>query len=563
MAHFVTELEEFDEHLISEEQILQASGETRLEAVSQLIIRGQAATGLQAQCAARLAGHLSVLSLSNNALQSVQSLHSLVNMVELNLNFNAISSLAELACPSLRRLFLSSNRLISLTGISSFPKLVTLCLYRNQLADLSAALSALRQLLKLKELDLDGNPCSSDATYKHQILRSLPKLAQLDGEAVSSLDTDLSQLYYAECSEHEQTDAATVTTDRSRILRCERLNDDPILLSYLADETLENPHTAHTTALQASSSSNTTDHAVAASSRGFVARLRSTGAMPLTEATAVVQAGSSSDAPPAATAVQSPPPLPQPPVGGSSAASDPSNPHATIRRLLQLVELLQRERDEAYAGTGMVATSNSNSSSAVRNANNSDARYYNDVAGSSDSDSADSSGSEAAAASASAKAQRVQKRSSSRQSVHSREVVNVAALLQKAQRLRLENQNMGVLLEENRSLRTELAVVKTNSAVQCEVLVAQVTQLQLQLAEATDSLQAAAADVAADVALGGDTPRSCLSGAALAAEVRLINFVYNKQSDCLDEPESSALSYCTVAISSTLCHSMLILYMMT
>jgi hypothetical protein len=526
MAHFVTELEEFDEHLISEEHVLQASGETRLEAVSQLILRGQAATGLQVQCATRLAGHLSVLSLSNNALQSTQSLHSLVNLVELNLNFNAISSLAELTCPSLRRLFLSSNRLTSLTGISSFPKLVTLCLYRNQLADLSAALSALKQLLKLKELDLDGNPCSSDAAYKHQILRSLPKLEQLDGEAVTSLDTDLSQLYYAECNEHEQTDAATVITGRSRVLRCEKLNDDPVLLSYLADETLEHPLNAHNTALQASSSSSdsTADQVVAASSRGFVARLRSTGAMPMTEASTAVQA-SSSDAPAVATAVQLPPPLPQPPVGGSSAASDPSNPHATIRRLLQLVELLQRERDEAYAGTGLVATSSSSSSSAtaaataVRSGN----QYHHDNdAGSSDSDSANSSGNEAATtAGATAKPQR--KKRSSKQSVHSREVVNVAALLQEAQRLRLENQNMGVLLEENRSLRSELAAVKVDSAAQCSALATQVTQLQLQLAEATDSLQTAATDVAQ----GGDTPRNYLSGAALAAEVRVTNTSYN------------------------------------
>jgi hypothetical protein len=521
MAHFVTELEDFDEHLISEEQVLQASGETRLEAVSQLIIRGQAATGLQAQCAARLAGHLSVLSLSNNALQSMQSLHSMVNLVELNLNFNAISSLAELACPSLRRLFLSSNRMTSLAGISSFPKLVTLCLYRNQLADLAAALSALRQLLKLRELDLDGNPCSSEAAYKHQILRSLPKLEQLDGEVLTSLDTDLSQLYYAECN--EQTDAATVTTGRTRVLRCEKLNDDPILLSYLADETLEHPHTSHSAALQASSGSSTADHAVTASSRGFVARLRSTGAMPLTEATAAVQASSilSSDAPVVPTAVQLPPPLPQPPVGGACAASDPSNPHATIRRLLQLVEMLQRERDEAYAGTGMIATSSTDSSAAAANVRSGDQHYYGDDAGSSDSDSASSSCSEAAAASTTAKSQREHQRSSSsRQSVQSREVVNVAALLQEVQRLRLENQNMGVLLEENRSLRAELAATKADSAAQCDALAAQVMRLQLQLAEATDNLQAAA-DVAADVALGSDTPRSCLSGAALAAEVRL------------------------------------------
>lgn len=51
------------------------------------------------------------------------------------------------------------RRLAELKGLSQrFPKLECLCLFRNALSNLDNTLADLRQLSKLRELDLDGNP---------------------------------------------------------------------------------------------------------------------------------------------------------------------------------------------------------------------------------------------------------------------------------------------------------------------------------------------------------------------------------------------------------------------
>lgn len=60
---------------------------------------------------------------------------------------------------------------------------------------------ACRDLEQLQELDLDGNPCASSRGYKHRIVRACPGLLQLDGEDMSQLDRDLSELFFEETEE--------------------------------------------------------------------------------------------------------------------------------------------------------------------------------------------------------------------------------------------------------------------------------------------------------------------------------------------------------------------------
>lgn len=65
--------------------------------------------------------------------------------MEANFNFNAIASLRGLVCPNLERLYLSNNLIASTERLaSSFPKLRTLCLFKNILPDLTSALEPLR-----------------------------------------------------------------------------------------------------------------------------------------------------------------------------------------------------------------------------------------------------------------------------------------------------------------------------------------------------------------------------------------------------------------------------------
>lgn len=50
----------------------------------------------------------------------------------------------------------------------------------------------------LRQLDLDGNPCARCQGYKHRIVRSWPRLHELDGEEICQLDIDLSALFFEE-----------------------------------------------------------------------------------------------------------------------------------------------------------------------------------------------------------------------------------------------------------------------------------------------------------------------------------------------------------------------------
>lgn len=55
-----------------------------------------------------------------------------------------------------------------------------------------------RSLSDLRELDLDGNPCSRSRGYKHRVIRCCPRLRELDGEELGQLDRDLSDLFFEE-----------------------------------------------------------------------------------------------------------------------------------------------------------------------------------------------------------------------------------------------------------------------------------------------------------------------------------------------------------------------------
>ncbi|CAM9992325.1 unnamed protein product [Ectocarpus fasciculatus] len=185
--------------VVDEAAALAATGEHRLEGIRQLIMRGMRLASFELSCAARLRS-LTVLSLSNNSLRDLESFKPLVNLVEVNVNFNAITSLHGLVCPNLRRLYLSNNLIASTERLTvSYPKLQTLCLFKNMLPNLASALEPLRRnLLDLRELDLDGNPCSRSRGYKHRVIRCCPRLRELDGEELGQLDRDLSDLFFEE-----------------------------------------------------------------------------------------------------------------------------------------------------------------------------------------------------------------------------------------------------------------------------------------------------------------------------------------------------------------------------
>ncbi|CAM9989044.1 unnamed protein product, partial [Choristocarpus tenellus] len=175
--------------------VLEATGESCLTSVEQLILRGRGFKRFEKSCSSELLG-LTVLSLSNNSIRSLDNFEHLINLVELNLNFNYITSLEGLSCLGLTRLFLSNNLLTSTDGLATFQRLHTICLFKNAIPDLPSALKHLRTLVRLRRLDLDGNPCSKACGYKQRVLRSFPRLETLDSEHITQLDLDLSKLYF-------------------------------------------------------------------------------------------------------------------------------------------------------------------------------------------------------------------------------------------------------------------------------------------------------------------------------------------------------------------------------
>jgi Leucine-rich repeat (LRR) protein len=70
-------------------------------------------------------------------------------------------------------LYMAADRLTSLRELSGFPRLTTLCLFRNHLSSLDDALPHLRALPRLRDLDLDGNPCAGTQHYRHRVVRDI------------------------------------------------------------------------------------------------------------------------------------------------------------------------------------------------------------------------------------------------------------------------------------------------------------------------------------------------------------------------------------------------------
>eukprot|EP00965_Chrysotila_dentata_P225667 6194912-Pleurochrysis_carterae.AAC.2 len=95
---------------LSESELLELAGEERVEDVRTLVLRelGVVEVG---PFFARFSA-LEVLSLSNNAVQSLSGCAALVHLSVLNINFNRVTSLDPLShCVALRQLFASHNKI--------------------------------------------------------------------------------------------------------------------------------------------------------------------------------------------------------------------------------------------------------------------------------------------------------------------------------------------------------------------------------------------------------------------------------------------------------------------
>ena len=391
-------------NMLAEETILEYSGEDELSSVREIVFRSQNVSGFVANVTNQLA-NLELLSLSHNRVISLQSFVSLTGLVELNLNFNSVVSLNGLCLPLLKKLFLSNNKIVTVEGLgASLPELRTLCLYRNCISDLPRALDALKGLQKLRELDLDGNPCAFDSGYRHFIVKTLRRLKALDGESLKILDRDLAAKYFEMQSSERASVGDRPTTapvggrksllqfddgqstfaklqkklpkQKKKMFRSDFLNNHPIMLEYLAAGVLKGD----------SESSDRGDEDVGGDSaaaapkksgarKSFVDRLRGNRAPTGPKATeeerhaALVKraaeeieqrkAAAKAKVASATTTTENGivfTNISNTPGAGVSIidndGEDPSDPYVTIRKLLQVLELQQEEMELTKASGG-------------------------------------------------------------------------------------------------------------------------------------------------------------------------------------------------------------------
>ena len=110
---------------MTEDELLESTGEDTLEDITDLTLRDRGLTSLPSPELLRRLSNLEVLSFSHNRLSSLSSLTACCDRItHLNVSFNALTSLDGLeACRHLTKLYASNNRVRSLEPLVSCAEL--------------------------------------------------------------------------------------------------------------------------------------------------------------------------------------------------------------------------------------------------------------------------------------------------------------------------------------------------------------------------------------------------------------------------------------------------------
>lgn len=152
-----------------------------------LYLRGNLLRGLWDM---RLTPNLIVLDVSENELESLESIEHLQKLQHLYVNSNAVSCIDEVpVLPSLTVLSLSCNRISALDRMQHQPSLELLSLADNQILSI-AGMSTCPHLVGLR---LKGNPVAKSPGYRLAVLLSaaacgMLELEKLDGQPFQDMD---------------------------------------------------------------------------------------------------------------------------------------------------------------------------------------------------------------------------------------------------------------------------------------------------------------------------------------------------------------------------------------
>ncbi|EEY57177.1 uncharacterized protein PITG_10997 [Phytophthora infestans T30-4] len=331
--------------------VMNRAGVYDLLALKELILRDEELTEVDETCAQSLAS-LEILSLSHNRLTSLDNFQYLVNLIELNVNFNQIERLDSLQCSGLEKLFIANSQVVDISPLRKLLKLNTLSVYGNRITDLDSALHTCRSLPRLQSLDLGGNPCSHDVVgYKFRVVRALSRLKKLDGDHITQLDKDLTEEFFATMHKSARPSingfigarpftapaagvrgSSLMPRGNVRLFRDDFLNNNPILLEYLSQDAGSAPVNEGNTTL-----SSDGENSLPATS-GFVDKMRGANPLPKNDT-------ETSDADSTSTDGQKKISL-SPNVSTSHLGVDPSDPNTTIRKLLKHIEVLMETLDK-------------------------------------------------------------------------------------------------------------------------------------------------------------------------------------------------------------------------
>jgi len=183
-----------DNESLSEEFLLEVSGQDALEDVTELILRDKGLTQFESNDRVDLGQmlYLEYLSLSHNKLESIDSLAEFIGLQELNINSNLVTEISALEHLSqLKKLFCANNKIKSILPLKGLKQLTELSVYNNKLFDLETSLKILAEFPKLKSLEIDRNPCVLQTpNAKYKVIHRL-NLDYLEMEPVSSFDIQM------------------------------------------------------------------------------------------------------------------------------------------------------------------------------------------------------------------------------------------------------------------------------------------------------------------------------------------------------------------------------------
>jgi hypothetical protein len=129
--------------------------------------------------------------LSDRGITHIRGMEEFVNLEVLWLNSNCIQNIEDELSENtrLKHLFLHNNEIKSLKTLRlECLFLEKLTLFNNNITDLNACLVTLKRLRHLEELDLTGNPCAEEPSYRIRVLAAIPTLHVFDKHVVTELE---------------------------------------------------------------------------------------------------------------------------------------------------------------------------------------------------------------------------------------------------------------------------------------------------------------------------------------------------------------------------------------